>query len=270
MLKTQDTANSQKFFLRTADSDVHRYLKLFTFEPLEDLETIMEEHNKAPSKRIAQHKLAHEVLKLVHGETLANEAKQEHSRIFNKSFATNPQTDDDGNQSADYVNKAAPFSNNDNAPTQSLILPKSLIYNQSMHHVLYHAGLVASRSEGYRLVSKGGAYLGARPGGTGTMGEQVDYSPAAHWNGEETEKYIIGDNTLIIRVGKWKVKVIKIISDEEFEEKGLSAPGWKEDKPEERITTDIKSMKTWYSKKYVAKAPIHQKRPQRGSDVEPA
>ena len=270
MLNPQATANSPKFFLRTADSDVHRYLKLFTFEPLEVLETIMEEQNKAPSKRIAQHKLAYEVLRLVHGETLANEAKQEHSRIFSKSFATNPQTDDDGNQSVDYLNKAASFSQKDNAPTHSLILPKSLVYNQPMHRVLYHAGLVVSRSEGHRMVSKGGAYLGARPGGTGTMGEQVDYSPAAHWDGKETEKYIIGDNTLIIRVGKWKVKVIKIISDEEFEEKGLSAPGWKEDKPMEPISDDLKRMKTWYQKKYVEKATIHQKRPQRGSDVEPA
>lgn len=222
----------------------------------------MEEHNKTPSKRIAQHKLAQEVVKLVHGERLANEAEQEHAKIFNKSFAPKPRTDEDENEnrSTDQVDKAVPFTNKENGPTHSLELPKSLIYNQPIERVLYHAGLVTSRSEGHRLVAKKGAYIGARPGGTGTMGDQVDFSPAAHWDGEETEKYIIGDDTLILRVGKWKVKVIKIISDKEFEEKGLSAPGWKEDKPEEPLRDDLRRMKPWYQKSYVKKAPIHQER----------
>lgn len=250
-----------QFFLRTADSDVHRYLKLFTFEPLETLETIMEEHNEDPPKRIAQHKLAREVLKLVHGETLANAAELDHRKMFSKSVTPNPQTDDDGSISTDDVKKAISFNVRDNAPTHSLILPKSLIYNQPIERVLYHAGLVPSRSEGHRMVSKKGAYLGARPGGTGSMGEQVDFSPAAHWDGKETQKYIIGDDTLILRVGKWNVKVIKIISDEEFEKKGLSAPGWKEDTPRKPITDDLKKMKTWYPKKYVEKARIHQNHP---------
>ena len=210
----------------------------------------MEEHNKAPHKRIAQHKLAQEVLKLVHGETLAKEAEQEHSKIFKKSSS------DDGNRSTDYVNKAVP---SENAPTHSLVLPKSLIYNQPVSRVLYHAGLAPSRSEGHRMVMKKGVYLGARPGGTGTMGDQVDFSPAANWDGKETEKYIIGDDTLILRVGKWKVKVIKIISDEEFEEKGLTAPGWEEDGPEKPLTDDLRRMKPWHQKTYVKKAPIHQK-----------
>lgn len=222
----------------------------------------MEEHNQTPSKRIAQHKLAQEVVTLVHGEKLANEAQQEHNKIFNKSFASNPRTDnDDVDRSTDHVDKAVPFTNNrDHAPTHSLILPKSLIYNQPMDRVLYHAGFVASRSEGHRMVAKKGAYLGAKPGGSGTMSDQVDWSPAAKWAGKETEKYIIGDDTLIIRVGKWNVKVIKIVSDKEFEEKGLSAPGWKEDKPEKPLTDDLKRMKPWNKKRYVQKALIHQKR----------
>lgn len=218
----------------------------------------MEEHNKAPPKRIAQHKLAQEVLKLVHGEQLANEAAQEHSKIFKQPLDHKPQN---GNQSSDHINNAVSSTSQNAAPTYSLILPKSLIHNQPIERVLYHAGLVASRSEGYRMVSKKGAYLGARPGGSGTMGEQVDFSPAANWDGKETEKYIIGGDTLILRVGKWKVKVIKIISDEEFKKQGLSAPGWEDNKPEKPLTDDLKRMKVWNPKRYVEKAPIHQNRP---------
>lgn len=220
----------------------------------------MEEHTKAPPKRVAQHKLAREVLKFVHGETLASQAEQEHRKIFNNSLAPNPQTENDGSQPTDYVNKAISSTREEHAPTHSVILPKSLVYNQRIYRVLYHAGLVVSRSDGMRMVTKGGAYLGAKPGSSGTMGEQVDFSPAANWEGKETEKYIIGGDTLILRVGKWKIRVIKIISDEEFEKKGLSAPGWKEDKPEEPLTDDLKRMKKWHSRRYVEKAPMHQHR----------
>ena len=218
----------------------------------------MEEHNKDPPKRIAQHKLAREVLRLVHGETLAKAAELDHRKIFSKPSAPNPQTNDDREQSKDDVKKAA--IPRDDAPTHNLVLPRSLIYNQPMDRVLYHAGLVTSRSEGHRLVSKKGAYLGARPGGSGSLGDQVDFSPAAHWDGGETQKYIVGDDTLIIRVGKLKIRVIKIISDEEFEKKGLSAPGWKDARPEKPITNDIKRMKAWNNKNYVVKTRIHQTR----------
>ena len=220
----------------------------------------MEEHDKDPAKRIAQRKLADEVLKLVHGLKVANEAKQEHSTLFKKSPGPEPQGDGDGNQSKDSINKAVPLHQRNNPPTHSIVLPKSLVYNQRMSRLVYHAGLVSSRSEGHRLVMAKSVYLGARPAGTGTMGEHVDFSPAADWEGEETEKYIIGDDTLIVRVGKWKIKIIKIISDEEFEEQGLSAPGWKEDKPEHSLPNDVRNMKKWYKKDYIKKAPLHLKR----------
>lgn len=259
---------SSKFFLRTADSDVHRYLKLFTFEPLEVLETIMEEHNKAPPKRIAQHKLAQEVVALIHGESLASEVEREHKMMFNRSSVSGLQTNDDGNQPTDDAKKAVSFVGGNSAPTSSLILPKSLVYNQSVDRILYHAGLVASRSEGHRVVSQKGAYLGARPGGSGTMGEQVDWSPATHWDGKLTAKYIIDEDTLIIRVGKLRVRIIKIISDAEFEQRGLSAPGWKESTPEKPIAPDIMRMKRWNKKHYVAQAPIHREHPSMVSTAE--
>ena len=230
----------------------------------------MEEHNKAPSKRVAQHKLAQEVLKLVHGNTLAAQAEQEHSMMFSKPITPNSQADADGNISMGNVNKAVPGANANFTPTTSLVLPRSLIYNQSIDRVLYHAGLAASRSEGHRLVKQKSAYLGARPSGTGTMGQQVDFSPATVWAGKETEKYIIGGDTLILRAGKWKVKVIKIISDEEFEEKGLSAPGWKEDKPEKPLRDDLRRMKGWSKKNYVKTAPLHMQPSSKDSVAEPS
>ena len=230
----------------------------------------MEEHNKAPSKRVAQHKLAQEVLKIVHGNTLATQAEQEHSMMFSKPITPNSQADADGNISTGNVNKAVPLANPDFTPATSLILPRSLVYNQPVDRVLYHAGLAASRSEGIRMVKQKGAYLGARPSATGTMGQQVDFSPATMWNGSETEKYIIGGDTLILRTGKWKVKVIKIISDKEFEEKGLSAPGWKDDKPEQPLGDDLQRMKKWNKRNYLKTAPLHMQPSSKDSVAKPS
>ena len=62
------------------------------------------------------------------------------------------------------------------------------------------------------------------------MGDALSFTPVMNWNPAETEKYLIGGNLLVLRVGKWKVKVVKVISDEEFETLGLSVPGWKEER----------------------------------------
>ena len=56
-----------QFWYRTPDNDVEHMLKLFTFESLETICTVMDEHWKSPEKRIAQSKLAETVTMLVHG-----------------------------------------------------------------------------------------------------------------------------------------------------------------------------------------------------------
>lgn len=55
-----------QYFLRVADADVGKYLKLFTFLPLEEIESIVQAHVVNPEKRVAQHRLAFEVTEMVH------------------------------------------------------------------------------------------------------------------------------------------------------------------------------------------------------------
>ena len=216
-----------------ADADVHRYLKLFTFEPLENLEAIMAEHLQEPSKRVAQHKLAREVLLIVHGQSIANETEQRHRSLFEKSpsHVTESPSNIDKREALELgrrLKNSAPNLNAANAPSHNLTLPTSLVLDQPISRVLYHAGLVASRSEGHRIIAQKGAYLGSRPDASVTRGQQIDWTPAANWDASETVKHIIGGDTFIVRVGKWKIKVIKIISDESFEQQGFTAPGWKD------------------------------------------
>ncbi|NXG27519.1 SYYM protein, partial [Dromaius novaehollandiae] len=65
-----------QFFVRQQDNIVERYLKLFTFLPLEEINHIMEMHAKEPEKWGPQKRLAAEVTKLVHGREGLESAKR--------------------------------------------------------------------------------------------------------------------------------------------------------------------------------------------------
>ncbi|XP_069759578.1 tyrosine--tRNA ligase, mitochondrial isoform X2 [Narcine bancroftii] len=65
-----------QYFVRQQDANVERYLKLFTFIPLPEIESIMVNHRIDPGKRIAQKRLAAEVTKLVHGKEGLESAKR--------------------------------------------------------------------------------------------------------------------------------------------------------------------------------------------------
>ncbi len=223
----------------------------------------MEKHERDPSKRVAQKLLAQEVVHLVHGEEAAKQAQTEHSMFFRSgsrtvvsdSSAGQPSNADNGSATSDksategfasqLLNKHAPQTNWKNAPPASLTLPKSLVYNQSFPRILYAAGLVNSRSEGHRMVSKQGAYVGSAPGQVGGMGDEVKFTPIKTFDPTMPQHFIQDGDLLLLRVGKWKVKVCKIIEDEEFEKAGLDVPGWKEFKETQQLRTEEAGVGVW-------------------------
>ena len=235
-------ANFLKFFLRCADGDVERYLKLFTFLPMSVIKSTMEQHEKDQSKRVAQHKLAYEFVELVHGLSNAQEAESQHRKLFSQKLSVKdlraPGDEEratktgeagystDANNS---LNKYAPQTNVENMGPTRMKLPRSLVLDQPLSKILWSAGLVSSRSEGQRLINNRGAHIGSTSDRTGgDMGDGLSFAPITSWKPSETSRFIIDGNLLILRVGKWKVKIIDIISDEEYEKTGLTVPGWKE------------------------------------------
>lgn len=55
-----------QFWLNVSDEDAARYIKIFTLLGREEIETLTEEHNRAPHERILQKRLAEEVTLMVH------------------------------------------------------------------------------------------------------------------------------------------------------------------------------------------------------------
>jgi tyrosyl-tRNA synthetase len=187
------------------------------------------EHEKDPPKRVAQHRLAREFVELIHGPLEAKNAEEQHRLLFSnrsKPISLGSAGAAAGDQGPSLVTS---HINQTNSPSANIFLPESCVINQPMARVLYSAGLVVSRSEGNRLAASQGAYIGSRSDGKGNMSDDLTFSPVKLWKPEDTQKYIIDGDLLVLRAGKWKVRIVRILSDEEFEKRGLDAPGWKEE-----------------------------------------
>ncbi len=76
-----------QYMVNTTDEDAVKYIKVFTFLSHDEIEDIAREHFAAPGARIAQKKLAFEVVKEIHGEAKANEAVKMSEALFSGNVA---------------------------------------------------------------------------------------------------------------------------------------------------------------------------------------
>lgn len=115
-----------QYLINSDDTKVEEYLKVFTFLSKEEIESIMEEHNKTPELRLAQKTLAFEVVKDLHGVEEAQKARQTSIDIFSGKM-------------------------NDEMPTKKVSSSEINILD-----LLVSTNLSPSKSEARRLVIQGG------------------------------------------------------------------------------------------------------------------
>jgi tyrosyl-tRNA synthetase len=124
-----------QYWVNTTDDDVERFLKLFTFLPLERIEELSRLEGAAINQ--AKQVLAFEVTKIVHGEAEAKNAQQAARAAFG------------GGEAAEGV------------PTSTMA--RERLAQGVAAFVLFHeVGLCKSSSEARRLISQGGAYVGEK------------------------------------------------------------------------------------------------------------
>ncbi len=75
-----------QFFINQSDEDSVKYIKIFTFLSKEEITEIEKEHLANLGQRIAQKRLAYEVVKIIHGEEAANEAIKMSECLFKNDF----------------------------------------------------------------------------------------------------------------------------------------------------------------------------------------
>ena len=131
-----------QFWLNADDRDAVRYLRFFTFLTPERIRELEEATMRAPEKRAAQRELAHEVTRLVHGESAVGEAEAATAKLFGGSVR---------DMSANELLQV--FGN---VPSFTLGLGPAGI---SITEFLSSTGVSSSRSEAARLVRGGGIYI---------------------------------------------------------------------------------------------------------------
>jgi tyrosyl-tRNA synthetase len=124
-----------QFWMRTDDRDVERYLKFFAFLAEPEIAGIIENHLKAPEKRVAQRELAKAVTTLVHGPDAARREAEAIEAYSGKISGP------------DLLN---------HFPSKEF--PKANLTGDgaSLVELLVHAGLAGSKSQARQLISGGG------------------------------------------------------------------------------------------------------------------
>jgi tyrosyl-tRNA synthetase len=127
-----------QFWINTDDRDVERYLKMFTFLPLDEIARTMAEHARDPGKRIAQRQLGMDVTTRVHGADKARQA-METSRALFEGFPPTVIV----------------------APT--VRVSRSKLRDLSIVGLLVESGLAKSKAEARRGIQGRGFYLNDAP-----------------------------------------------------------------------------------------------------------
>lgn len=76
-----------QFWMNTADADVYKFLKYFTFLPIEEIDAIEAHDATLQGRKTAQEKLANEVTALVHGDEALLSAKRITEALFSGNVA---------------------------------------------------------------------------------------------------------------------------------------------------------------------------------------
>ncbi len=114
-----------QFWVNVDDAGVGDYLRIFTELDKDHIASVMQEFEANKSGRYAQHTLAYEVTKLVHGKSAADEAKQ----------------------------SALGIASGEGASSSSASKGESIV------DILVEVGLAVSKTEARQLLSSGGIYI---------------------------------------------------------------------------------------------------------------
>ncbi|QSL65058.1 hypothetical protein MERGE_002363 [Pneumocystis wakefieldiae] len=149
---------------------VEKYLKFFTLLPLDVIYEIIKQHSNNPEKRYAQHKLAEEIVMLIHGQE-----EMEKSRSIAQLLFSNQEKDKELEIS--HIFKVL-------LDKQDVItLNKERVIGMTISQIIKESRVISSKSKINKLLQNGGVL---------------------------TEDWLIGKKFLILKLGKKKHLIINV------------------------------------------------------------
>lgn len=224
----------------------------------------MGQQREDESKRVAQHILAKEIVELAHGAKEAKKAETAHREAFShgtntfslgalrhsmssikaagtssdlrpsqadqallsykKAYAASSTT-----QAIAGTTHEPPKSSNDKIVT----IPATMVQPGSFPRVLHAAGLASSKSEAHRLIAKKGAYVVVPNSGSveaPSVLQWITIEPSAT---ADPSHFLVDWEALVLRSGKSKIQICRVVPEEQFKAEGLTCPGWEGQKQSE-------------------------------------
>lgn len=132
-----------QYFLRAADADVIRYLKVFSMRSLEEIADLEAQMKANPEARIPQKALAEELTRLVHGEKGLEKALGATRTLFG----------------GDVSGKSAEELETIFKDVKSAQMPKAEVVGKPVYAVAAAAGMFKSNGEARRMAAQGGLSL---------------------------------------------------------------------------------------------------------------
>ena len=137
-----------QYFLRAADADVIRYLKVFSMKSLEEIAELEAQMKADPEARIPQKALAEEITLLVHGEEGLKKAKDATAALFGAKSSGG----EGGRMDAETMLQV--FAN-----VSSATVAKGDVVGKSVFAVAAASGMFKSNGEARRMAQQGGLSL---------------------------------------------------------------------------------------------------------------
>ena len=134
-----------QFWINTADADVIRYLKYFTFLTKEEIEEIEKAQTEKPEWRVAQKELATQITTLIHGEKATGNAAVASTMLFGAPL--------------DKVSEEAFNYILGEVPTKEIEKLKLTGAGVPLVELLVHAGLCPSKGQARKDIEGGGVYI---------------------------------------------------------------------------------------------------------------
>ena len=176
-----------QFWLNADDRDVVKYLKVFSFRSLEEIEQIEAEFTAAPHTRLAQKVLAEDVTTLVHGKEKYEQAIAAASALFGGGELA----------SLDASTLGAATSELPRGDVSSTQLAEGI----PVADAFVTAGIVKSKGEARRAIKDGGAYVN----NVKVTGDDQTLTPAEVLPTE-------GGGVILLRRGKKTLGAVDIVS----------------------------------------------------------
>jgi tyrosyl-tRNA synthetase len=168
-----------QFWINTDDMDVERLLKLFTFLSVEEIASVMAEHEKNPGARAAQRRLAFEATKVVHGENTVRNVVAASEVLFGSQSLSETEE-----ETLALLKEEMPFT------AISPALPATVV------DVLTSCGACESKGEARRIIKQGGV--------------SVNETRVEDESGSVGRENLLFGKYLFIRLGKKRFHLVEI------------------------------------------------------------